>query len=44
MVQGAMVLLRGVHIGTLYKLLRNTISDGYKNSIVLEIGAKEGKK
>jgi hypothetical protein len=43
MVQGEMVLLRGVWIGTLYKLLGTTISDGCNSSIVPEIGAEEGK-
>jgi hypothetical protein len=43
MVQGAMVLLKGVRIGSLYKLLGSTISDGCNSSIVPEIGAEEGK-
>jgi hypothetical protein len=43
MVQGEMVLLKGVWIGTLYKLLGSTISDGCNNSIVPEIGVEEGK-
>jgi hypothetical protein len=43
MVRGEMVLLRGVWIGTLYKLLGSTISDGCNSSIVPEIGAEEGK-
>jgi hypothetical protein len=38
-----MVLLKGVQIGTLYKLLGSTISDGCNSSIVPEIGAEEGK-
>jgi hypothetical protein len=38
-----MVLLKGVGIGTLYKLLGSTISDRCDNSIVLEIGTEEGK-
>jgi hypothetical protein len=36
MVQGEMVLLRGVWIGTLYKLLGSTIIDGCNNTIVPE--------
>jgi hypothetical protein len=43
MVRGEMVLLKGVQIGTLYKLLGSTISDGCNSSIVPEIGAEEGK-
>jgi hypothetical protein len=43
MARRAMVLLRGVWIGTLYKLLGSTISDGCNSSIVPEIGAEEGK-
>jgi hypothetical protein len=37
------VLLRVVQIGTLYKLLGVTISDGCNNSIVLYMGVEEGK-
>jgi hypothetical protein len=43
MVRGEMVLLKGVHIGTLYKLLGSTISDGYNSFIVPEIGVEEEK-
>jgi hypothetical protein len=43
MVQGAMVLLKGVWIGTLYKMQGNTISDGCNSSIVPNIGAEEEK-
>jgi hypothetical protein len=43
MVRGEMVLLKGVQIGTLYKLLGSTISDGCNSSIVPEIGAEEEK-
>jgi hypothetical protein len=43
MARGAMVLLKGVQIGTLYKLQGITISDGCNSSIVLDIGAKEEK-
>ena len=41
MVRGAMVLLKGVHIGTLYKLQGSTISDGGNSSIVPDIGVEE---
>jgi hypothetical protein len=41
--QGEMVFPRGVRIGTLYKLLENTISEKCKSSIIPEIGADEGK-
>jgi hypothetical protein len=41
MVQGAMVLLKGVWFGTLYKLERSTISDGCNISIVPGIGVEE---
>jgi hypothetical protein len=34
MVQGAMVLMRGVWIGTLYKLLGSTINDGCNSFVV----------
>jgi hypothetical protein len=43
MVQGAMVLLKGVRIGTLYKMQGRTISNGCNSSIVLDIGAEEEK-
>jgi hypothetical protein len=36
MVQGAMVLMRGVHCGTLYKLLGRTYTNGCNISVVLE--------
>jgi hypothetical protein len=42
-VQGAMVLMKGVQIGTLYKLLKNNISYGSNNFIVPKIGVEEGK-
>jgi transposase InsO family protein len=40
-VLGAMVLLKGVRFGTLYKLQGNTISDGCNSFIVLDIRVKE---
>jgi hypothetical protein len=43
MVQGAMVLLRGVRSGTLYKMQGSTISDGCNSSIVPNIGVEEEK-
>jgi hypothetical protein len=43
MVQGEMVLLKGVWFETLYKLQGRNISDGCNSSIVLEIGVEEGK-
>jgi hypothetical protein len=43
MVRGEMVLLKGVWIGTFYKLQGSTISDGCNSSIVLDIGAEEEK-
>jgi hypothetical protein len=43
MVRGAMMLLKGVHIGTLCKLQGSTISDGFNSSIVSDIGVEEGK-
>jgi hypothetical protein len=43
MVQGEMVLPRGVWIGTLYNMLGTIISDGCNYSIVLEIGFEEVK-
>ena len=41
MVLGAMVLLKGVQFGTLYKMEGNTIHDGCNSSIVLDIGIEE---
>jgi hypothetical protein len=41
MVRGAMVLLKGVQFGNLYKLKGNTISYGYNHSIVPDIGVEE---
>jgi hypothetical protein len=41
MVQGEMVLLKGVWFGTLYKFQGSTISDGCNSSSVLDIGFKE---
>jgi hypothetical protein len=41
MVQGVMVLLKGVQFGTLYKLQGRTISDGCNSSIVPDIGVEE---
>jgi hypothetical protein len=41
MVRGAMVLLRGVWFGTLYKLQGSIISDGCNSSIVPNIGFEE---
>jgi hypothetical protein len=41
MVRGAMVLLKGVQFGTLYKLQGSTISDGCNSSIVPDIGVEE---
>jgi hypothetical protein len=41
MVRGAMVLMKGVQFGTLYKLQGNTISDGCNTSIFLDIGVEE---
>ena len=43
MVQGSMVLMRGVQYGTLYKLLGKTIIDECNNSVVLEEGGKDDK-
>jgi hypothetical protein len=43
MVQGEMVLLKGVLFGTLYKMHGITISDGCNSSIVPEIGVEEEK-
>jgi hypothetical protein len=41
MVRGAMVLLKGVWIGILYKMQGSTISDGCNSSSVLDIGVEE---
>jgi hypothetical protein len=41
MVRGAMVLLKGVRFGTMYKLQGSTISDGCNSSIVHDIGVEE---
>jgi hypothetical protein len=41
MVRGAMVLLKGVRFGTLYKLQGITISDGCNSFIVPDIGVEE---
>jgi hypothetical protein len=41
MVRGAMVLLKGVRFGTLYKLQGSTISDGCNISIVPDIGVEK---
>ncbi|MFB8894212.1 hypothetical protein, partial [Microbacterium plantarum] len=38
MVRGALVLMRGVRIGTLYKLQGSTIVDGCNSSVVPESG------
>jgi hypothetical protein len=40
-VRKAMVLLKGVRFGTLYKLQGSTISDGCNSSIVHDIGVEE---
>ena len=40
MVRGARVLMRGVRIGTLYKLQGSTVVDGCNSSVVLESGAE----
>jgi hypothetical protein len=40
-VRGAMVLLKGVRFGTLYKLEGSIISDGCNSSIVPDIGFEE---
>jgi hypothetical protein len=37
MVSGAMVLMKGVHIGTLYKLLRSVDSTGCNSIVVTEV-------
>jgi hypothetical protein len=36
MVRGAMVLMRGVHCGTLYKFFGSTYTNGCNSSVVLE--------
>jgi hypothetical protein len=41
MVRGAMVLMKGVRFGNLYKIIGSTISDGCNRSIVLNIGVEE---
>ena len=41
MIRGAMVLMRGVQYGTLYKLLGKTIIGDYNNTIVLESSNEE---
>eukprot|EP00253_Pinus_taeda_P003541 PITA_03541 len=38
MVWGALILMRGVHIGSLYKLQGSTVDDGCNSSVVLESG------
>ena len=43
MVQGSMVLMRGVRYGTLYKLLGKTIIDECNNFFVLDEGGKDDK-
>jgi hypothetical protein len=43
MVQGEMVLLKEVWIGTLYKLEGNTISDGCNSFSVPNIGVEDEK-
>ena len=43
MVQGAMMLMKGVCFETLYKMLGRTISDGCNISIVPDIGFEEEK-
>ena len=40
MVLGELVLMRGVRIGTLYKLQSSTIVDGCNSSVVPESGAE----
>ena len=40
MVRGALVLMLGVRIGTLYKLQGSTVVDGCNSSMVLENGAE----
>eukprot|EP00253_Pinus_taeda_P021650 PITA_21650 len=41
MVQGALILMRGVQIGTLYKLQGSIIIDGCNSSVVPESGAEK---
>ena len=41
MVRGAMVLMKGVQFGTLYKLQGSNISDGCNNFIIPDIGVEE---
>jgi hypothetical protein len=41
MVRGALVLMKGVQFGTLYKPLGSTISDGCNSSIVPDIEFEE---
>jgi hypothetical protein len=43
MVRGEMALLKGVRIGTMYKMQGSTISDGCNSSIVSEIRVEEEK-
>jgi hypothetical protein len=43
MVRGAMVLMRGVQCGTLYKLLGSTYTNGCNNYVVHEQTNKEDK-
>ena len=43
MVRGAMVLLKRVQIGTMYKLQGRTINHGFNSSIVPKIGVEEEK-
>jgi transposase InsO family protein len=43
MVRGAMVLMRGVRCGTLYKLLGGTYTNGCNSSVVLKQTNKEDK-
>ena len=40
MVRGALALMQGVRIGTLYKLKGSTIIDGCNNSVVPESGTE----
>ena len=44
LIQGQMMLLKGVRFGTQYNMQGITISDGCNSSIVSEIGAKEENK
>jgi hypothetical protein len=43
MVQGEMVFLKGVRIGTMYKFQGSTIINGCNTSIVPDIGAEQEK-